>query len=195
MLSQKVGISRFTQCCINQGLIEQTFVDLLKTNGRVKVERNVVPEELVLDQSVVDVDDAYPITIKVRHVPEDKAATYANGTDTSNTSNGQLRTGMANGLGDTVDGSKEHDSAASGRTEIIKVKYLLGCDGAHSWTRRQLGLPMEGEHTDRFWGVIDIIPLTNFRKSSPLGEHEKTTESRQPIFVKHVRSIQSMGAF
>lgn len=132
------------------------------------MERNVVPQELVLDQSLVEVDDAYPITIKLQHVPEDKAASYANGTDTSDNSNGQL----ANGLGN-IDGSKERDSAATGRTEIIKAKYLLGCDGAHSWTRRQLGLPMEGEHTDRFWGVIDIIPLTNFRKSSPVGEHEE----------------------
>ena len=48
--------------------------------------------------------------------------------------------------------------------EIIKAKYLLGCDGAHSWTRKQLNIPFEGNQTQNVWGVIDIIPLTDFRK-------------------------------
>jgi phenol 2-monooxygenase (NADPH) len=160
VLSQKVGISRFTQCCINQGVIEQTFVDLLKAKGKVEVERNIVPEELVLDRSVVDVVDAYPITIKVQRAREEKATSYTNGTDTSRPTNGQLADGVKN----AIDGPEEHVYVPKGETEIIKAKYLLGCDGAHSWTRRQLGLPMEGEHTDHFWGVIDIIPLTNFRE-------------------------------
>ena len=47
--------------------------------------------------------------------------------------------------------------------ETIKAKYLIGCDGAHSWTRRQLGFKMEGEQTDFVWGVIDMIPITDFR--------------------------------
>ena len=49
-------------------------------------------------------------------------------------------------------------------TEVIKAKYLLGCDGAHSWIRQQFGIPLEGSHTHNVWGVIDIIPLTDFRK-------------------------------
>ena len=48
--------------------------------------------------------------------------------------------------------------------EVIKTKYLLGCDGAHSWIRRQLGIALEGNQTQNVWGVIDIIPLTDFRK-------------------------------
>lgn len=49
--------------------------------------------------------------------------------------------------------------------ETIKAKYLLGCDGAHSWTRQELGIPLEGSQTQHVWGVIDIIPITDFRKS------------------------------
>ena len=49
--------------------------------------------------------------------------------------------------------------------ETIKAKYLLGCDGARSWIRQQFGIPLEGNQTQNVWGVIDIIPLTNFRKS------------------------------
>jgi phenol 2-monooxygenase len=73
------------------------------------------------------------------------------------------------------------------RTEVIKAKYLIGCDGAHSWTRRTLGIQMIGEQTSAFchgpaappdlyshpssqcadivdyvWGVLDMVPLTNF---------------------------------
>ena len=36
------------------------------------------------------------------------------------------------------------------------------CDGANSWTRRQLGFKMQGEQTDFIWGVLDIVPITNF---------------------------------
>lgn len=39
---------------------------------------------------------------------------------------------------------------------------MIGCDGAHGWTRRQLGFQMEGEQTDFIWGVLDIVPITNF---------------------------------
>lgn len=50
------------------------------------------------------------------------------------------------------------------RQHSVKARFVLGCDGAHSWVRRQLGLPMEGDSIDESWGVIDCIPITNFRK-------------------------------
>ena len=46
--------------------------------------------------------------------------------------------------------------------ETVKARYLIGCDGAHSWTRRQLGIKMIGDQTNFVWGVLDMIPLTNF---------------------------------
>lgn len=33
----------------------------------------------------------------------------------------------------------------AGRTEAIRVRYLVGCDGAHSTVRRGAGIPFEGE--------------------------------------------------
>ena len=57
------------------------------------------------------------------------------------------------------------ESDGKGTLEAIQARYLIGCDGAHSWTRRQLGFKMDGEQTDYVWGVIDVIPITNFRKS------------------------------
>lgn len=47
-------------------------------------------------------------------------------------------------------------------TEIVHAKYVLGADGAHSWVRREIGFTMDGEQTDYVWGVMDMIPETNF---------------------------------
>ncbi|KAH9851912.1 FAD binding domain-containing protein [Lenzites betulinus] len=47
-------------------------------------------------------------------------------------------------------------------TEIVKAKFVLGADGAHSWVRKQLGIALDGEQTDYIWGVIDIEPEGDF---------------------------------
>ncbi|KAF2774157.1 hypothetical protein EJ03DRAFT_1473 [Teratosphaeria nubilosa] len=46
--------------------------------------------------------------------------------------------------------------------ETVRAKYVVGCDGAHSWVRRQVDIPMEGENHNTHSGVMDIVPLTNF---------------------------------
>ncbi|KDQ61457.1 hypothetical protein JAAARDRAFT_150177 [Jaapia argillacea MUCL 33604] len=46
--------------------------------------------------------------------------------------------------------------------EIVHAKYVVGADGAHSWVRRTLGINMDGEQTDYIWGVLDIVPDTDF---------------------------------
>ncbi|KIK79749.1 hypothetical protein PAXRUDRAFT_36365 [Paxillus rubicundulus Ve08.2h10] len=48
------------------------------------------------------------------------------------------------------------------RTEILHTKFVVGADGAHSWVRKALGISMDGEQTDYIWGVVDMIPDTNF---------------------------------
>jgi phenol 2-monooxygenase len=47
---------------------------------------------------------------------------------------------------------------------MVRAKYLLGCDGAHSWVRKYINISLEGEQTDQHWGVIDSVPITDFRK-------------------------------
>ncbi|OAX36141.1 hypothetical protein K503DRAFT_793556 [Rhizopogon vinicolor AM-OR11-026] len=49
-----------------------------------------------------------------------------------------------------------------GTQEIVHARYVVGCDGAHSWVRKALGITMDGEQTDHIWGVIDIIADTDF---------------------------------
>ncbi|KAJ3559931.1 hypothetical protein NM688_g42 [Phlebia brevispora] len=38
-------------------------------------------------------------------------------------------------------------------SEIVRAKFVVGADGAHSWVRNTLGIAMEGENSDNLWGV------------------------------------------
>ncbi|QKX60716.1 uncharacterized protein TRUGW13939_07862, partial [Talaromyces rugulosus] len=44
----------------------------------------------------------------------------------------------------------------------FEAKYALACDGAHSIVRRSLNFYMIGDSSDSVWGVMDIVPRTNF---------------------------------
>ncbi|KAI8390815.1 FAD binding domain-containing protein [Radiomyces spectabilis] len=47
-------------------------------------------------------------------------------------------------------------------TEEVECRYILGCDGAHSDIRSQLGIVNEGETTETHAGVVDALVRTNF---------------------------------
>ena len=129
----------------------------MKENSDITVERGVLPEELDLDHEKSEDYEAYPITVKVRHLDDEDATPAQNG---SNVPNGLFRSSLAK---DDTDDLIKNSREKQGKTEVIRAKYMIGCDGAHSWTRRQLGYTMEGEQTDYIWGVLDIIPITDFR--------------------------------
>ncbi|KAH6717279.1 FAD binding domain protein [Leptodontidium sp. MPI-SDFR-AT-0119] len=156
------NISRFQQVVLHQGRIERFFLDSLKKYSDIEVERGVLPESLKFDESKAENVNAYPIEVVLQHLtdeqanPEQHAAT--NGTATSD---GLFRSNMA------ADDTQEllNKAAANGKAgtkETVRAKYMIGCDGAHSWTRNQLGYKLEGEQTDYIWGVLDIIPITDF---------------------------------
>lgn len=46
--------------------------------------------------------------------------------------------------------------------EIVHAKYVVGTDGAHSWVRKQFDIAMEGEQSEFIWGVLDMVPDTDF---------------------------------
>lgn len=50
---------------------------------------------------------------------------------------------------------KELVDASSG-LETIRTKFLVGCDGAHSWTRKYFEIPMIGQRVDSVWGEFSI---------------------------------------
>ncbi|BGP57620.1 hypothetical protein JCM8202v2_005264 [Rhodotorula sphaerocarpa] len=143
------GLSRFQQTILHQSRVETHLLDdaLLHSSGQFRPERSMLPESLDLDESIAADQDAYPVTLKVRHLSDEHSQPSA-------------FTGEANGTRSGLFRSSKSDQ--KDRVETVKAKYLIGCDGAHSWTRRQLGVKMIGDQTNFVWGVCDLRPRTNF---------------------------------
>ncbi|KAI1361143.1 FAD binding domain-containing protein [Xylaria arbuscula] len=161
------GLSRFTECVLHQGRMEKFFLDGIAASyphpatptHQIKVERMVIPTSLSIDETRVDDEDAYPLTITLQNLTEEEATPTQR---LSNLSDGLFRSNLAN---DDIPQMIENSSGRKDvREEIVKAKYVVGCDGAHSWTRKNLGkdFAMHGEMTDYIWGVLDIVPITNF---------------------------------
>ena len=58
--------------------------------------------------------------------------------------------------------SKVVDEGAEPVTRMVRAKYAVGCDGARSGVRRALGLSLEGDSANQAWGVMDVLPITDF---------------------------------
>lgn len=113
----------------------------------IRVERCVLPTSLSIDETSVDCDDAHPVTVKLRHLTEEEATPAQR---LSNLSDGLFRSNLVD---DDVDDILSRTSLKDHQEEIVRCKYVVGCDGAHSWTRNSLGkeFEMEGEMTDFIW--------------------------------------------
>jgi phenol 2-monooxygenase len=51
---------------------------------------------------------------------------------------------------------------ADGKAEIVRAKYVVGCDGARSAVRQALGRTLEGDSANQAWGVMDVLAVTDF---------------------------------
>lgn len=49
-----------------------------------------------------------------------------------------------------------------GRTEVVRARYVVGCDGARSTVRQALGLSLHGDSANQAWGVMDVLAVTDF---------------------------------
>ena len=160
------NISRFQQVVLHQGRIERFFLDSIKEHSRstIAVEHGVMPTAFQFDESLAEDPDAYPIEVTLRHLSEEEAtpkqsATSANGTGIQD---GIFRSNLSeDDTAEMLAQAAELD-AKKNRTEVVRAKYMLGADGAHSWVRNQLGFKLQGESTDYIWGVLDIVPITDF---------------------------------
>ena len=159
------GISRFTQIVLHQGRIERFFLDHLKKYSKIEVERGVLPESLEIDTTKVEDNSAYPITVKLRHLTDEEATPEQS--KTSKVRDGLFRSNLA---ADDIDDLIRKSKGKEGTTEIVKTKYMVGCDGAHSWTRRQLGYEMQGEATDYIWGVLGIDFYSNVLSTESMAD-------------------------
>lgn len=181
VVNGQVGLSRFHEVVLHQGRAETFFLDAIrdsygptnnssnvgaktpttsKTSPRrhIAVERSVIPASLTIDGEI-DEETAYPVTVTLRHLTEAEATPTQ---VLSNVQDGLFRSNL--NPPDSSTASPALDATPSVE-EVVQCKYVVGCDGAHSWTRKVLGpeFNMAGEMTDYIWGVLDIIPITDFR--------------------------------
>jgi len=52
----------------------------------------------------------------------------------------------------------QHENAV----EIVKARYVVGCDGAHSAVRKAIGRKQAGDSANQAWGVMDVLAVTDF---------------------------------
>ncbi|TCM20839.1 phenol 2-monooxygenase [Novosphingobium sp. PhB165] len=46
--------------------------------------------------------------------------------------------------------------------EVIRARYVVGCDGARSRVRQAIGLGLTGESANQAWGVMDVLAYSDF---------------------------------
>lgn len=161
------GISRYDASTVHQGRIERMFLDKIAEwsapNGtaepRIQVERAVCPDHLSLPDVEASALSDHPldrIVLRLRHLTEEEAkpAQFS-----PNAADGLFRSNMFQ--------SDEWDVKPNGFPseevlEEVRCRYVIGTDGARSWTREAIGSRLVGESANFFWGVLDGIPVTDF---------------------------------
>ncbi len=48
------------------------------------------------------------------------------------------------------------------RTETMRARYVVGCDGARSGVRKAIGRQLVGDSANHAWGVMDVLAVTDF---------------------------------
>ncbi|KAF7597540.1 hypothetical protein BBP40_000018 [Aspergillus hancockii] len=140
---------------LGQGRIERFILDAIKDSSDLEVERGVAVESLEYDEILEANYEEYPITVKLRTLTKEEASVDF-------TCGGAQSLSRDDVASDDVNDLTPNRKNEPGTVETVKAKYLISCDGAHSWTRKHLGIPFTGSTTEHIWGVIDVIPITNF---------------------------------
>ena len=143
------GISRFSQgVLLAQHRIEEVFLESLAKYSNVKIQRNVEPKSITYNPNGAENPDAYPVTVNIAQVELETSLNPV----AKPTNNGAVE---INGQSIKRKLNSIHEDPAT--EEAITAKYVISCDGAHSWTRSQLGFQMEGEQSEYIWGVLGTL--------------------------------------
>ena len=54
------------------------------------------------------------------------------------------------------------DGGLAGAPEIVRARYVVGCDGARSAVRSFIGRTLKGDAANQAWGVMDVLAVTDF---------------------------------
>lgn len=75
---------------------------------------------------------------------------------------------IAEAAADTGDAAGDHPVTVrmrrvdDGEELTIRARYVVGCDGARSTVRRSIGRVLRGDSANQAWGVIDVLPVTDY---------------------------------
>ncbi|CAG8895005.1 unnamed protein product [Penicillium egyptiacum] len=144
----KIGrMSKFGQILLNQGSVEQNFIDHLCSESNIRVQWNRRAEFLHMPASD---DDREEFQIAVGVACLDEHGVYGKSRELLFAK--QNETESLN-IGDSHSPDPSH---------MIHARYLIACDGAHSWVRRKLNVSTDRDDKSTAWGVLDIDPITDF---------------------------------
>ena len=54
------------------------------------------------------------------------------------------------------------DASPSSKVGTVRARFVVGCDGARSAVRKNLKIALEGDSANKAWGVMDVLPVTDF---------------------------------
>ncbi|KDQ12675.1 hypothetical protein BOTBODRAFT_34126 [Botryobasidium botryosum FD-172 SS1] len=150
ILEPTVKGSRYPfEVTLAQSRIEDILRDAMEECG-VYVEQPKVPISLSLseDESELQSRSSEPYPVKIVLQRPSASTRVENGHNVH--TNGAANTSTVLG------------SASGAAQDIVRAKYVVGADGAHSWVRSAVGIDMVGESTKFVWGVVDFVPESDF---------------------------------
>lgn len=124
----------------------------------VLIERAICPDLITLPSptaSALSEKAEDRIVVRLRHLTEAEARPAQ---FTPHASDGLFRSNM---YGDDALDAAPRGLPPQEILEDVRCRYLIGADGARSWTREAIGFKLEGESLDFFWGVVDGVPATD----------------------------------
>ncbi|GAA5910515.1 hypothetical protein JCM6882_008543 [Rhodosporidiobolus microsporus] len=148
------GTSRFPHAVLTQGRIERFLLDAMKDFNNLTVNRSVAPTSMVIDEALTNdySPSSYPITVTLRHLSEEESTPTQVGAAPSGLYRSNI---LSDDEADVMAGKSVFEAA--GEEETVKAKFVVGCDGARSWVRKQIGLSLNGDSANSVWGVLDAI--------------------------------------
>ena len=54
------------------------------------------------------------------------------------------------------------DAKHQRQEEVVRARYVVGCDGARSVVRSSIGRELLGDSANQAWGVMDVLAITDF---------------------------------
>lgn len=69
---------------------------------------------------------------------------------------------------------------------VLKSRYIVAADGAHSSTRKKLGIQFQGDKPNMRWAVLDSFLKTNFPVCDEIITFEKGGQARVAWIPRYI---------